>query len=86
MSSWVIWLIEINFKPPEIRNRSIIWRQHLTMQINGGGQIGIVVQNIDTSNTSAVEKKEKGITYCACDTHLWLSKLCHTYHAMEHNI
>ena len=36
------------------KKRSIIWRQHLTKQRNGGGQIGIVVQNLDTSNISAV--------------------------------
>ena len=52
MSSWVIGVIKITWKLSERGKWSIIWRHHLPKQRNGGGQIGIAVQNIDTSNTS----------------------------------
>ena len=59
MSSWVIGAIETTWKVSERRKGFIIWRQHLPMQINGGGKIGIVAQNIDTRNTSDMAKNSK---------------------------
>ena len=53
MSSWVIGVINISWKLYK-KERYIISRHNLSMQRNGGGQIGIIVQNIDTNNTSAV--------------------------------
>ena len=85
--SWVIEVIEITWRNPERIKGSIIWRQHLPMQRNGGGQIGIVVQNMDTSNTSTMAKIAKQMrTYCKFDPIFWLCKAYHTYHDMESNI
>ena len=39
--------------------KSIIWMHHLPMQINGGVQNGIVVQNLDTGNVYSVETIQK---------------------------
>ena len=59
MSSWLIEVIEITWRVSEIIKVSIIWRQHVPIKINGGGQIGIEVQNMDAINTSAVAKMGK---------------------------
>ena len=59
MSSWLIVVIEITWKVSEKRKMSINWRQQLTMQRCGVSKIGIVVQNIDASNKSAVATNAK---------------------------
>ena len=38
---------------------AIIWIHHLSMKIDGGGQIGIAMKNIDTRNISSVAKNAK---------------------------
>ena len=53
---------------------------------NGQGQIGIMVQNIDTSNISGVAKTKKGRKYCTFYPNLWLCNSCHTYHLTENTI
>ena len=55
MSSWVIKVIEITWRLSKRKKRSNLRRKHLLRQINGGGKIRVVVQNIYTINTWAVE-------------------------------
>ena len=69
------------------QRKSIIWIKHLPMQRYGEGQIFIVVQNINTMNTSALATNEIILrTNCTCYPNLWLYKACHTHHVMENNI
>ena len=57
-----------NFKALRNNNVSIFWKQDFPMKINVGGQIGVVINNIDTSNISYMAKNPKKlITYCTCD-------------------
>ena len=77
------------YNSEDLRNKktTIIWRQHLPMQRNLGGQIGVVVQNLDTRNTYTVTKNaKKVIKYFKCDPNLWLCRSRHTYHVTEKNI
>ena len=52
-------MIKISCKVSEIKKMSIIWRHHLGMQINRESRNGIIVQNINTRNTSDMAKIQK---------------------------
>ena len=84
MISWLLEVIKITCKVSESENRSIIWRQKIPIQRNGGIQNRIAVKNVYTRNTSIMARNEKKVrTICTCDPNLWPCKSCHTYNVMD---
>ena len=76
----------IIMKVSKIVKRSIIWRMHLPMQINGEVQNGIEAQAIDTRNTIVLQQGNKNIKpNFTWESNLWLYKECHTHNFMKNN-